>query len=138
LSGIAPAPPPEAPLPEQPIVEFDTAPTGEREAAEFSTEEERQRLRIRSLAQYIRERRRYAIAAYRVTRSWVCFLITISVLQLGARMFGRGLETAEFIAVVTSTTASVFGFWWLVGRYLFATGVSLPERPPSGSSSTTN
>ena len=40
--------------------------------------------------------------------------------RLAARVWqGRGLETAEFIAVITTTTGSVFGYWWLVERYLF-------------------
>jgi hypothetical protein len=55
-------------------------------------------------------------------------LISISFVQLIAKFFGHGLDTAEFVAIVTTTTASIFGFWWLVGRYLFSTGASLPER----------
>jgi hypothetical protein len=46
---------------------------------------------------------------------------------------GRGLEQAEFITVVTTTTGSVFGFWWLVGSYLFPSQrgrPSVPSRAP--------
>ena len=50
---------------------------------------------------------------------WVIFLISVTFVQLFLRIFERGLHDGEFIAVVTTTTASVFGFWWLVGRYLF-------------------
>lgn len=34
-------------------------------------------------------------------------------------VLGEGLDDPQFITVVTTTTASVFGFWFLVGRYLF-------------------
>jgi len=97
-------------------------PTGEAERQNFfKSEREKQRELLNlSLAQDIEERKRYARSAYKMTRIWVWFLIGISVLQLGARIWrGGGLETAEFIAVITTTTGSVFGFWWLVGRYLF-------------------
>jgi hypothetical protein len=77
-------PNPEEPV-STPVVELAVEPSGEGERAEFSTEDERQRLRIRSLAQDIRERRRYAVYAYRITRSWVCFLISISFVQLIAK-----------------------------------------------------
>ncbi len=50
---------------------------------------------------------------------WVTFLISVTIFQMLLRIFGTGLHDGEFIAVVTTTTASVFGFWWLVGRYLF-------------------
>lgn len=61
-----------------------------------------------------------------MTRVWVLFLVVITLLQWISRLFGIGLQPEEFIAVVTTTTGSVFGFWWLVGRYLFKG----PEKPP--------
>jgi hypothetical protein len=43
----------------------------------------------------------------------------VTVIQFIARMFGSGLRDIEYITVITTTTASVFGFWAIVGRYLF-------------------
>ena len=97
-------------------------PTGEAERQNvFKSEQERQReLANLSLAQDIEERKKYAVRSYRITKVWVWFLIAMSAAQLAARVWqGRGLETAEFIAVITTTTGSVFGYWWLVERYLF-------------------
>lgn len=64
-------------------------------------------------------RKQYAEHAYRITEAWVGFLILISIGQFVCKPIGLGLGTTEFVTVVTTTTASVFGFWLLVGRYLF-------------------
>jgi hypothetical protein len=97
-------------------------PTGEAERRDiFKSEQEKEReLANISLEQDINERKRYARRSYKITKVWVLFLIGMSVSQLVARVvWGRGLQTAEIITVITTTTGSVFGFWWLVGRYLF-------------------
>jgi hypothetical protein len=110
-------------------------PTGEAERENlFRTQEEKEHDRLRNISygQDINQRKRYAIRSYRVTLYWVWFLIGISVLQLASKLaFSRGLETVEFVTIVTTTTGSVFGFWWLVGRYLFPRGGEpTPPRPP--------
>lgn len=94
-------------------------PTPEKEEKALTHKDRHNALLLTQFQQDIRERRKYAIIAYKLTENWVCFLITITFAQLVARCFGMGLHSEEFIAVVTTTTASVFGFWWLVGRYLF-------------------
>jgi hypothetical protein len=117
--GESPASPPPYSAGEETL---SSNPTGEAELQNiFQSEQEKQRaLANQSLAQDINERKRYARRSYKITKIWVWFLIGISMLQFVAKVWlGRGLETAEFIAVITSTTASVFGFWLLVGRYLF-------------------
>jgi len=105
------------------IIPLSTSPTGEAEKQDlFTSDEEKRRLYLwnQSLQQDIDERKRYAGRAYRITLIWVWFLVGITVLHLASKLaLNRGLETAEFITIITTTTGSVFGFWWLVGRYLF-------------------
>lgn len=106
---------------EQDRVELDRTPTGEEERDEtFSTEEERaRRLRNDSNQQDMKERIRYADHAYGITQAWVGFLIVLTLAQFSLTPLKMGLGQAEFITVFTTTTASVFGFWLLVGQYLF-------------------
>ena len=47
------------------------------------------------------------------------FLMLVTLGQMALGHFGFGLGEPEFIAVVTTTTASVFGFGFIVGNYLF-------------------
>ena len=72
--------------------------------------------------QDIEERRKFAQKAYCIAHTWMTFLIAIAFLQF---LFGKsafvGLTALEFNIVFTSASASVFGFWYLVGRYLFNT-----------------
>jgi uncharacterized membrane protein len=65
------------------------------------------------------ERIRYASHAYGITQAWIGFLIVITIAQFSLKPMGLGLSEAVFITVFTTTTASVFGFWLLVGQYLF-------------------
>lgn len=74
-----------------------------------------------SLEQDIAERRLYAQKAYDITQSWVGFLIVLTISQISLAPLGMKLSDATFIVVFTTTTASIFGFWILVGRYLFNT-----------------
>lgn len=60
----------------------------------------------------------YADRAFLVTMIWVVFLVLLTFLQMLFSIGGYGLSDAQFVTVVTTTTASVFGFWLLVGRYL--------------------
>lgn len=65
------------------------------------------------------ERKRYADNAYGITQAWIGFLIVITIAQMALKPYGLVLETSAFITVFTTTTASIFGFWLLVGNYLF-------------------
>lgn len=71
-----------------------------------------------------RHRERFAEIAYGIMQAWVGFLIVVVLAQISLRPLGLGLETGEFIAVVTSTTTAVFGFGFLVGNFLFPKGGS--------------
>ena len=84
-----------------------------------SLQHQRAGLHNKQLSQDIRERKRYAVAAFRLTRTWVGFLIAATLLQFGLSIIGAGLTEAMFIALVTTTTVSVLGVWALVGGYLF-------------------
>lgn len=46
------------------------------------------------------------------------FLVALTFAQMLASIWEHGLSDAQFVTVVTTTTASVFGFWLLVGNYL--------------------
>lgn len=101
-------------------IEVDRTPTPEEEFGTFDPEAARARkLRNDSDQQDMEERQRYAEHAYGITQAWVGFLIVLTFAQLSLKPLGLGLGREEFIAVFTTTTASVFGFWFLVGRYLF-------------------
>lgn len=74
----------------------------------------------RERAQDMGERILYADRSFIITLCWAAFLILFPILQLCVVSSGRtGMNDGPFIAVVTTTTASVFGFWTLVGLYLF-------------------
>ncbi|TCP36010.1 hypothetical protein [Sphingomonas sp. BK235] len=77
------------------------------------------KLRNDSDEQDIGERVRYASHAYGITQAWIGFLMVLTLAQFSLKPIGVGLSDATFIAVFTTTTASVFGFWLLVGNYLF-------------------
>jgi len=99
---------------------LDATPTGEEEARQFSTPEEKQKhLELDSYKQDMTERKCFADRAYGITQTWVGFMIVITIAQMLLKSIDMGLSENEFIVVFTTTTASVFGFWVLVGRYLF-------------------
>jgi hypothetical protein len=95
--------------------EVSRHPSGEREAEAFR----REKLLNDSDEQDMGERIRYANYAYGITQAWIGFLIVLTIMQFSLRPLGLGLSEAAFITVFTTTTASVFGFWLLVGNYLF-------------------
>lgn len=69
-------------------------------------------------------RRNFSSISLGIMQSWVGFIIVLTLAQFILKPIGLGLESSEFIAVVTSTTAAVFGFGLLVGNYLFPLGGS--------------
>jgi len=71
------------------------------------------------IAQDNTQRLDYAEKAYGLVQTWVGFLIVLVCAQFSLKGIGFGLDKEEFIAVILSLSASVFGFWLLVGRYLF-------------------
>lgn len=101
------------------LVEIDSTPSPQEEAAFFAHEAKARELANESDEQDMRERIRYADHAYGITQAWIGFLMVMTLAQFSLKPMGLGLEPAVFIAVFTTTTAAVFGFWLLVGQYLF-------------------
>lgn len=62
---------------------------------------------------------KYCKRAYKITKRWICFLMVVIAAQYVGRIYNVGFTEAEFIAIIISLTGSVFGFWYLVGKYLF-------------------
>jgi hypothetical protein len=98
------------------LIEVDETPTSREEGDFFESAE---KLASRSEAQDIAERKRYADNAYGITQAWIGFLIVLTIAQMVLKPYGLSLDNAAFITVFTTTTASIFGFWALVGQYLF-------------------
>ena len=111
-------------------LKLEPTPTSdEEEAAYFLTPEERESHRLMNAKldlenkQFERDmtnREGFAEKAYSVTAGWLGFLVILTLAQFViAKNWQAGLTEKEFIVVITTTTASVFGFWLLVGQYLF-------------------
>jgi hypothetical protein len=106
-------------------------PSAAQEARVFETHEDQEkRLRNQALAQDITERRKYAGYSFALTCVWVGFIIFSTIAQFTLKAVGKGLDQAEFITLITTTTGSVLGFWLLVGRYLFRSP-SMSQEPPT-------
>jgi hypothetical protein len=65
------------------------------------------------------QRKDYYKKSHAIIQAWIGFLMVLIFSQFLLRPFGYSLEKEEFIAVVVSLSGSVFGFWYLVGQYLF-------------------
>ena len=101
-------------------VELDRTPTSGEESEFFRNEAERAaKIENDSNHQDVDERKRYADKAYGITQAWIGFLMVLTLAQLCLKPIQMGLTDATFITVFTTTTASVFGFWLLVGQCLF-------------------
>lgn len=113
---------------------LDSTPTGAEEAVAFATPEERYshelhnrklELENRQFERDMDNREAFADRAYSITITWITFILVLTAAQffLGKSQYS-GLSEKGFIVVITTTTASMFGFWVLVGRYLFHRGQS--------------
>ncbi|RZJ42356.1 MAG: hypothetical protein EON87_14790 [Brevundimonas sp.] len=78
--------------------------------------------------QILDHRHRFSETSYGIMQAWVGFLIVLTLSQFSLKQYGFGLTSSEFIAVITTTTASVFGFGLLVGNFLFPKGGSARRR----------
>jgi hypothetical protein len=108
------------PKDESGYVQLDRTPTGGEETEFFLNEAERAaKIANDSNHQDMGERKRYADNAYGITQAWIGFLIVMTIAQFSLKPIGMGLSESAFITVFTTTTASIFGFWLLVGNYLF-------------------
>ena len=103
---------------------IDETPTAEEEEDFFekapqSIDDAKAWVDLRGKDQDIGERLLFHDRAFFVSVVWIVFLVLLPFVQMTFSVWGFGLSDAQFIAVVGSTTAAVFGFWLLVGKYLF-------------------
>lgn len=70
------------------------------------------------------QRKRYAINTFILTCGWIGIVICIVVLT---GMKALSLSDTILVTLITTTTASVFGFFLLVMKYLFNTGLEKPK-----------
>lgn len=112
-------------------VEIDRDPSPEEERDALLSENHRSYKLDNDLReQDLNQRQEYAERAYALTQTWVGFLIVVTLTQITLAALEIGHLTApEFIAVLTTTTATILGFWALVGRGLFH--VAKPSTPPN-------
>lgn len=102
---------------------LDATPTGREEEENLFSQpvddpRDLNQVVLRERMQNMSERVIYADRAFLVTLIWVIFLVSITLFQMLLSIWGVGLSDAQFVTVVITTTASVFGFWLLVGQYL--------------------
>lgn len=98
---------------------IDLLPEAKKEDAVFRDPYRRSKLEGDFLEQIILERKSFADRSYHVTIYWLFGLAVLVIAQYKARLWGIGLKASEFIALVTTTSATILGFWWLVGRSLY-------------------
>lgn len=96
--------------------------------SERLAEAHRRQLEGEEHRQILDHRHRFSEISYGIMQAWVGFLIVLTMAQFSLKGMGMGLEQSEFIAVITTTTASVFGFGLLVGNFLFPKGGSARRR----------
>lgn len=114
--------------PQTDVLVLDQTPTGREEqdmlfgSGLSSPEELNPRIQAASRIQDMGERLLFSDRAFLITLVWAGVICVVPFFQMFFSIWGKGLSDAQFVAVVTTTTASVFGFWYLVGRYLFPKG----------------
>ena len=109
---------------DQDLVYLDPTPTGEEEdellfGEPISSPKDLNAQMLAERQQDMSERIHFADRAFLITLVWVFFLVALTFIQMIMSIWDKGLTNPQFVTVVTTTTASVFGFWTLVGRYLF-------------------
>ena len=109
---------------EQGIVLLDPSPTGGEEEdnlfrSPVYSPEDLNDVILQERLQDMGERVLFADRAFVITGLWVIYLMALPLLQMALSIWHHGLSNEQFIAVVTSTTVSIFGFWVIVARYLF-------------------
>lgn len=102
------------------IIEIPREVTPRAEYRDFDDPERRARdLKNQDLEGDISEKRRFAKHAYFLAWTWLAFLIVVTFLQATPDWFDFQLDEWAFRILFTSVTAAVFGFAYLVGKYLF-------------------
>ena len=119
------------------VVVLDTTPTGEEEDQNLfnnpvSSPTDLNAQILNERRQDMSERLIFADRAFLVTLLWMGFLAALTLIQIIVSFWDSGLSDVQFGAVVTTTSASVFGYWYLVGKYLHRG--AQPDNSPTTSS----
>jgi len=88
----------------------------EKEVKERDVDEEYSRAQLRRLLDDNKARKSFSIWIFAITVLWM-FLVLMIVLQCSRGVFM--LSDGVLIALITTTTANVFGFFYVVVNYLF-------------------
>ncbi|MBO9201384.1 MULTISPECIES: hypothetical protein [Niastella] len=104
----------------QPLVE-DTTNTlvteaNVKEVKGLGMEEEFARVQLKRLLDDNKARKVFSVIIFAITILWM-FLVLIIVVQCSRKVFH--LSDGVLIALITTTTANVFGFFYVVVNYLF-------------------
>ena len=108
-------------VPHSDVISLERNPSPENEEENFfsSPEEKLKHLQNQSFRQDINERKKFAKRSFIITCIWITFIMLCTATQFVLESLHIGLDRYEFITVIITTSASVLGFWLLVGRYLF-------------------
>jgi len=99
--------------------QFDQLPPEESLLSLFENRE--QELKLKSLAQDIRERKKFAGWIYWMVVGWLIVILTIIVL-VGMRLLR--ISDAVLLGLIGATTVNVTTFFVIVTKYLFDAGSS--------------
>jgi hypothetical protein len=94
---------------------------------DFDPDHHRKRLRNQDLAGDIEEKKKFAWHAYRLAWTWLGFLALVTWLQAVPDSFNFKLDNWAFRILFTSVTAAIFGFAYLIGKYLFPASGRNPD-----------
>lgn len=109
---------PKLPKGEMAKVEMDYFSSTDKEYLFFNQQDPdiiAKEIKNKSDAQNIKERKKYAGHSFYLVCGWAVFLALITTCQV----FIYGLSDSAFSAVFGTATITVFGYWTLVGKYLF-------------------
>ncbi|HUP11435.1 MAG TPA: hypothetical protein VM187_04470, partial [Niastella sp.] len=87
-----------------------------REVKERDVEEEFSRAQLKRLLDDNKARKNFSVFIFGITVLWM-FLVLFIVIQCSRKKFV--LSDGVLIALITTTTANVFGFFYVVVNYLF-------------------
>ena len=87
-----------------------------KEVKGLDMEEEFARVQLKRLLDDNKARKVFSIIIFAITIMWM-FLVLIIVVQCSRKVFH--LSDGVLIALITTTTANVFGFFYVVVNYLF-------------------
>ena len=105
------------------LIEIDPNPSPEEEYDDFDDPAKRlAKLQADDFEGDIEEKKKFAWHAYRLAWTWLTFLIVVTWLQAVPDWFSFKLDDWAFRILFTSITAAVFGFAYLIGKYLFPSG----------------